>query len=213
MGHIFDTSQAKSSFDLITYNKGCGFLKQLLYLIGEKNLMSALKDYFSNNLWGNTSFPHLMKSLNKFTNRSNNFIDLEKFMMTWLTNRGVNIIQIVYDVDENNIIKRFEIHQTNLSETIYYQIYLIDIMAIFENNNELLENILILNDKITYLNDFVGKKPANAYLPNFNDWGYVLVRYDEKTLEYMENTTFQFSKEYQRVNYLSNIRSVIINKK
>ena len=175
--------------------------------------MSALKDYFSNNLWGNTSFPHLMKSLNKFTNRSNNFIDLEKFMMTWLTNRGVNIIQIVYDVDENNIIKRFEIHQTNLSETIYYQIYLIDIMAIFENNNELLENILILNDKITYLNDFVGKKPANAYLPNFNDWGYVLVRYDEKTLEYMENTTFRFSKEYQRVNYLSNIRSVIINKK
>ena len=213
MGHIFDTSQAKSSFDLITYNKGCGFLKQLLYLIGEKNLMSALKDYFSNNLWGNTSFPHLMKSLNKFTNRSNNFIDLEKFMMTWLTNRGVNIIQIVYDVDENNIIKRFEIHQTNLSETIYYQIYLIDIMAIFENNNELLENILILNDKITYLNDFVGKKAANAYLPNFNDWGYVLVRYDEKTLESMENTTFQFSKEYQRVNYLSNIRSVIINKK
>jgi len=41
----------------------------------------------------------------------------------------------------------------------------------------------------------------------------VLVQYDSKTIDFMENHDFKFKKEYQKNTYLTNIRLVSITKK
>jgi aminopeptidase N len=213
IGHINDTDKAAESFDVITYNKGCGILKQLYYLLGKDSFCKAIREYFTVNQWKNTNYSVLLEVMNKYTERSSKFVELKNFMHSWLSKSGLNTIELEWEENEEGFIIKFRIHQTCSDSNNSYQTHLIDIMGLDEDECCLYEDILIQDNKVTSIDCFFGKKAMKAYLPNFNDWSYVLVQYDSKTIDFMENHDFKFKKEYQKNTYLTNIRLVSITKK
>ena len=52
---VDDTLAAENIFDGISYGKGCAFLKQLFHYISEDVFKTALRSYFKNYEFGNTT--------------------------------------------------------------------------------------------------------------------------------------------------------------
>jgi aminopeptidase N len=84
-----DVQAATASFDAITYVKGASVLKQLAALVGEEAFTAALREYFSEHAWGNTSLSDLMSAVGKASGR-----DLNDWTGDWLDRAGTDRIEL-----------------------------------------------------------------------------------------------------------------------
>src|SRR4051794_3298477 len=57
---VADVATAAATFDAITYPKGAAVLKQLVAFVGEDAFVQALRNYFRNHAWANTTLDDLV---------------------------------------------------------------------------------------------------------------------------------------------------------
>ncbi|MFL6135127.1 MAG: aminopeptidase N [Nocardioidaceae bacterium] len=84
-----DVAEATASFDAITYVKGASVLKQLVALVGPDRFTAALREYFAQHAWGNTSLADLMGAVAKASGR-----DLDDWTSNWLDRTGTDRIEL-----------------------------------------------------------------------------------------------------------------------
>jgi aminopeptidase N len=84
-----DVAEATASFDAITYNKGASVLKQLVATVGEESFLTALRSYFAEHAWGNTTLDDLMHAVQKASGQ-----DLEDWTSAWLDRAGTDRIEL-----------------------------------------------------------------------------------------------------------------------
>src|SRR3954453_18386993 len=90
-----DVAEATASFDAITYVKGASVLKQLVALVGEDRFTAALREYFAQHAWGNTSLADLMGAVAKASGR-----DLGDWTSNWLDRAGTDRIELQRSGDD-----------------------------------------------------------------------------------------------------------------
>src|SRR3954451_5104034 len=84
-----DVAEATASFDAITYVKGASVLKQLVALVGPDRFTAALREYFAQHAWGNTSLADLMGAVAKASGR-----DLDAWTGDWLARAGTDLVRL-----------------------------------------------------------------------------------------------------------------------
>ncbi len=84
-----DVAEATASFDAITYNKGASVLKQLVATVGEERFLEALRGYFAQHAWGNTTLGDLMDAVQHASGQ-----DLEAWTAAWLDRAGTDRIEL-----------------------------------------------------------------------------------------------------------------------
>jgi aminopeptidase N len=89
-GDVPDVAHAMANFDAITYSKGQAVLRQLMAYVGEDSFVDALRSYFRDHAWNNTSLDDLMGAISKASGR-----DLGRWTTSWLDRAGTDTLSLV----------------------------------------------------------------------------------------------------------------------
>ncbi|MCL2781785.1 MAG: ERAP1-like C-terminal domain-containing protein, partial [Actinomycetia bacterium] len=86
---IPDVETAEASFDMITYAKGAGVLRQLVAWLGEDVFAAGLREYFASFGWGNADLADLLARLRAASGR-----DVDAWAAQWLRTSGTNTLTV-----------------------------------------------------------------------------------------------------------------------
>ena len=84
-----DVAFVTANFDSITYAKGASVLKQLVAFVGQDVFVTALRAYFAEHAWGNTTLADLMGAVERASGR-----DLSGWTRVWLETAGTDTISL-----------------------------------------------------------------------------------------------------------------------
>ena len=102
---IRSTEEADGVFDGISYAKGAGALKQLVFLVGKENFGKAMKIYFERRAWKNARLQDLIDIYQEVLNgEPESHLDMQKWNRDWLGTAGTNIIEAVWSKDSSKIV-------------------------------------------------------------------------------------------------------------
>ena len=200
---IKNTDMAESIFDGITYCKGSAVLKQLYFLIGENNFSEKLKNYFIKYSWKNADLENFLESL--FCDdlkKINSAYDVEIFKNDWLKKAGVNEIEIFWNSEKIGKQEIYFLQTASKKEFPTLRYHKLKLAA-FDKNCKIIhtEEIFINNKKKTFMN--FENKNYKAIITNYEDWGYIKMILDKKSLEF-------FKKNIKKIN--SNLTLLLILK-
>ncbi|TAM91804.1 MAG: aminopeptidase N [Jatrophihabitans sp.] len=102
-----DVQTAEVNFDGITYAKGASVLKQLGAYVGVETFLAALREYFAEHAFGNTTLADLLRALEHASGR-----DLGDWSKLWLETAGVNTLHPEFSLGQDGTYTGFEIVQT-----------------------------------------------------------------------------------------------------
>ncbi len=175
-----DTNQAFANFDGITYGKGASVLKQLAFFLGEDVFKKGVQDYFQKHAWGNTELPDFMGALSKAAKR-----DLSAFSKEWLETSGTNTVKTDFTCDAGKIAT-FNLVQSGEPGETQARAHRTMIALLRKTTGNKLQ--LDSNIAITYqgaktaVKDAIGKDCPDMAYPNYQDFDFVKVELDARSL-------------------------------
>ena len=181
-----NTEDAENIFDGISYGKGASFLKQLVAFISEKTFRVGLKTYFQKYAYQNTEFDDFISELQKACDELNQGFDLKSWAYSWINTSGFNIFEphLKATTGDHSTIEEFKIIQSmsTYGENCLreHRIYI----ALYYDNFKKTEvrNIKIDAKEETIIAELAGLPTPDAYLLNYEDWGYGMFLLDERSL-------------------------------
>jgi aminopeptidase N len=178
-----DVQTAEVNFDGITYAKGASVLKQLGAYVGIEAFLAALRDYFAEHAYGNTTLKDLLRALEKSSGR-----DLGEWSQLWLETTGINTIQPSFTLDESGHYASFELVQTAPNEVATTNVVRPHRLAIglyHDDGGKLIRTGRLELDVAgpsTVVEELVGIAQPDLLLVNDDDLAYCKVRLDERSL-------------------------------
>jgi aminopeptidase N len=100
---VADEEQAKSAFDLITYQKACFFLRMLESLLGEQPFRDGLRAYLAAHQFSNTTTEDFWESLEFATKKS-----IRKIASGWTEQPGFPLIKVTTQCVRGNRVISLE---------------------------------------------------------------------------------------------------------
>ena len=89
------TDSVDNMFNGITYGKGCSFLKQLHFLVGNEDFSKATGIYFSRHKWGNSTLDDFINALNDANSEIGEIgVSVKDWCLEFLFTQGVNTLSI-----------------------------------------------------------------------------------------------------------------------
>ncbi len=179
--NILSTEEASSNFDGITYGKGASSLKQLVFLIGEEKFKLGLTDYFRTYATKNTKREDFIKSLQAHTTEN-----LTTWTKEWLQTKGLNTVTTEIVCQEQSL-KEIIYTQGYASGDHILRTHKVE-TALWINESNLSPDevitVKISGEKTTWSPSKKMLCPK-AVFPNWNDYGFVRVILDEKSLDFI----------------------------
>lgn len=163
-----DTNIAFANFDGISYAKGAAVLKQLMFYIGEESFRKGIQKYFKKFEWSNTELNDFRLCLEEVYGQS-----LDKWFHIWFDTTGVNKIETKIS---SNIITLKQTSENKILRPHKIKIALI-------NGNV---QVLDVNIEDEYTEVKITSEPK-LILPNYEDYGYMKVLLDKKSIDYSLN--------------------------
>lgn len=180
---VVDTKTAFTNFDGITYGKGAAVLKQLEYYVGKRAFRNALRNYFKTHEFGNTNLQDFIGALEASSGK-----DLSRWTHDWLKTAGLNSVEteLFCEKGKLNHVKLYQSappkhpqireHRTKLG---FYK--LVDGQLLLQRRQG-----ITFSEKVTALKTRKIACPDFVY-PNLDDYGYVKVVLDPRSLEFIES--------------------------
>jgi len=103
---IPDLRAVEVNFDGITYAKGASVLKQLAAYVGIDAFLRAMRVYFRQHAFGNTTLAELLRTLEQESGR-----DLSSWSAQWLESAGINSLRAEFTLDDKRRYAAFAILQ------------------------------------------------------------------------------------------------------
>jgi aminopeptidase N len=103
---IPDLRAVEVNFDGITYAKGASVLKQLAAYVGIDAFLRAMRVYFRQHAFGNTTLTDLLHALEQESGR-----DLSTWSAQWLESAGINSLRADFTLDDEERYASFAILQ------------------------------------------------------------------------------------------------------
>ncbi|UQU61555.1 aminopeptidase N [Couchioplanes caeruleus] len=89
---VATAADAKAAFDMITYGKGAGLLRQLAEHVGEAAFVAGLARYFADHAYGNATLTDLLAAVGGAAGR-----DLSGWAAGWLRTAGTDVLTVAHD--------------------------------------------------------------------------------------------------------------------
>ena len=208
---IKTTDEVSDLFDPITYAKGAAILKQLYFLIGKEKFHQNIYNYFNKYKWKNVEFCDFIKEISfniKF--KKNSFLDINFFCQEFLKKSGVNKIEVKWDINKKGkqIIKIFQTSFVKKLSTLRF--HKIKFAFFYHNLKYDIKEILVKNEKITYVE--INNIDYKAILPNFEDWGYLKIKFDNLSLDFFFENLYKMKNNLNIIIILNTIFDMVCNK-
>ena len=178
---IVDIDAVKVNFDGITYAKGASVLKQLVAWVGQESFLSALRDYFRANEYGNTVLADLLGALERASGR-----DLSDWSAQWLETAGCNTLRASFDTDGEGVFTSFSVLQeapdrwpTLRSHRIAVGLYDLVDGSLVRTHREELDVVGAKTDVAA----MVGRRQPDLVLVNDDDLTFAKIRLDDRSLQ------------------------------
>ncbi len=176
---VRDTDEALTNFDGITYGKGASALKQLGFLLGDEVFRQGVRDYLAANAWANTELEDFISALANAADRS-----LDDWTRRWLYEAGLNSIQAQYQCQAGKLTS-MALLQTAPDDypTLREQRTQLALYSLAGDRLELTHvQPLLFDDAITPVEGLEGMPCPDFVYPNYQDFAYIKVALDERSL-------------------------------
>ncbi len=179
-----DVQTAEVNFDGITYAKGASVLKQLGAYVGVDKFLAALRQYFVDHAYGNTTLSDLLSALSQASGR-----DLSDWSKQWLETTGINTLRPEYTLAADGTYDSFTITQDAPNEVakdnalrthrLAVGIYRLDDVGALRRAERV---ELDVAGERTEVPQLVGVRQGDLLLVNDDDLTYCKLRLDERSL-------------------------------
>lgn len=103
---IPNLDDAKSAYGAIVYSKAPGVMRQLNYVIGEKNFRNALRSYLKNHSYSNAEWSDLVQEFEKASGKP-----LQKWADAYIKRRGMPQVDVAWSCSPAHRIGHFALSQ------------------------------------------------------------------------------------------------------
>jgi aminopeptidase N len=173
-------SQATSNFDGISYAKGAAVLRQLAAAVGEETFFAAVHDYITAHTWGNATLADLLAAVEAHSGKS-----LAGWSQAWLKTAGANVLRCEFETDAAGAFTSFAVLQEAPARYPTLRPHHVRI-GLYSRNSGTLKRVHQVEADIsgarTELPELAGTAQPDLILLNDGDLGYVIVRFDPRSL-------------------------------
>ena len=173
------TANAFDNIDAITYSKGASTLKQLRHLLGEDTFRKGVHNYLVKYQYKNARLEDFFGALGQAAGR-----DMRPWTAQWLNQAGVNTIAADYRCAGARIAS-FSLRQSAPSAALpTLREQRVQVATFRQQGGKL---VLNKNVAVTYkgattpVPGLVGSACPDLVYPNYQDWGYVKVKMDQRS--------------------------------
>jgi aminopeptidase N len=170
---IASSANAYDNLDAITYIKGASALKQLRHLLGEDVFRRGVRQYLARYQFGNARLTDFIGELGQAAGR-----DLGPWTEKWLYTAGVNVITAQYTCRKGKIM-RFALRQSEQPAPGAQRVQ----VATFGAALALQKKVVVeYKGLLTPVPALVGSACPVLVYPNYQDWGYLKVQLDQRSM-------------------------------
>jgi aminopeptidase N len=174
---IPDVQAVEVNFDGITYAKGASVLKQLGAYVGQDAFLDAMKGYFADHAFGNTTLADLLAALEKSSGR-----DLSHWSAQWLETAGINGMRPEFTVEDGRFTS-FDVVQDAPGDHNVLRDHRLAIGLYSGTPLTRVQRVeLDVTGARTPVPELVGAEQPDLLLINDDDLTYTKIRLDERSL-------------------------------
>jgi aminopeptidase N len=202
---IPDVEAAEAGFDMITYAKGAGVLRQLVAWVGQDAFLTGLRQYFTTYAWGNATLPDLLAELESASGR-----DLSGWVEQWLKTSGTNRLSVEAGVAEGRYAE-VSIRQDGepaRAHRVRIGVYDESAQGLLEPRGAV--ELDVLATARTTVSELVGQ-PAGVLVLNDGDWAFAKVRYDDASLQALIAAAHTLPTTLGRAGAIIALRDLVID--
>ena len=199
---IDSTDETRNAFDGITYAKGAAVLKQLRFYLGEEDFKEGIQRYFMKYALKNTTLSQFLKMLSEGSGKN-----LTQWRKDWLQSAGINTIQASWTCEETlpagkSKISKLKLTQTG-SESYPQPRAHKTLIGLFYFKNGKIETSpspieAVYSQTENEITAAIGKDCPDFILPNYKDYDYVKIQFDQKSLKFIQEHLSQFKDALDR---------------
>lgn len=193
---VDDTSEAFTNFDGITYGKGSSVLRQLSYYLGGDVYQTGVSRHLKKYAQTAATMAQFISVLEEVSEQ-----DLTQWKRDWLLTSGLNRIQVDFQCEQDKI-SDFKILQMAPEEHPVFRTQKIQVaLYAFQHDNLNLFNktSVIYSGKSTRVTALVGQPCPDAVYPNYEDYAYVRVLLDQRTIDTVKQHINHFQENITRL--------------
>jgi aminopeptidase N len=167
----------------------------MYYYIGDEFFSKGLKLYFQQYKWDNTTFGDFIGKMVEVA--GGKLSDLGKLCEDWFKKAGLNEISLDMTIDEKTgKISKFVVKQKPCLEQFPNMItHIVDFIFIYDykdlSKNKIFEKKIIEPKNETSF-DFSNELAPKIVFLNYNDWGYMKLDLDKKSIQGLKEGLVQF---------------------
>lgn len=207
---VATTDDAFTNFDGITYGKGASVLKQLGALLGPEVFRQGVREYLAANAWGNTELDDFMGAMAQAAEK-----DLAGWTRRWLYRAGLNSIEASYQCDGGKISslqllqkapEEYSTLREQRTQLAFYQ----ERAGVLE-----LRDTIALNfaGESTAVAEAVGMDCPDFVYPNHEDWAYIKVNLDDRSIASARSNMNALQDPMQRTMVWYDLYAMVVDAK
>lgn len=194
---INDLNDTQVNFDGITYAKGASVLKQLVAYVGREQFFEGIHHYLDKYSYSNATLADLLAELEETSGR-----DLTSWSHDWLEQAGINTLATEVDEAADGTIARLAIRQTAPDEHPVLRPHRLRVGFFTQNTAGAIERVesfeLDVTGELTDVAAAAGLKRPDFILVNDEDLTFAKLRFDEKSLAFLEAHLYAFDDSLTR---------------
>jgi len=190
-------SEAIANFDGISYAKGASVLKQLAAYVGRDDFFAGIRAYFADHGWANATLADLLHALEASSGQN-----LGDWAKAWLQTAGPNTLRSEFSLDSSGRFTKFAVlqeapeeHPTLRPHHIAIGLYNLSGAGKLARTHQVEVDV---TGPRTEVPDLAGLKQPDLILLNDDDLGYVIVRFDERSLATLTESISAFTDSLAR---------------
>ena len=200
-------SEVTGNLDGISYAKGAAVLKQLVSYVGREQFFAGVRAYFARHAWDNAELSDLLRELEEHSGR-----DLSAWSRAWLESTGPNTLRADFEIDEAGAYRSFAVLQEAPAEHPTLRPHRIAI-GLYERRDGALRRYqrveVDVDGSRTEIPELAGVRAADFVLPNDDDLGYTLLRFDERSLATLGDAIGEFEDSLPRAVSWTNVLDMV----
>ncbi len=195
---VADTDSIGANFDMISYAKGAAVLRQIEYRLGEDVFQKGINTYLRRHAEGNSELEDFVAALAEAAGT-----DLDDWAQEWLHTAGANTIEARFSCADG-LVTDFALLQSASADYPFLRTQKVQV-GFFRDIDGVVVTDAVL--PITYSGEStdvpaaVGKPCPDLVYPNYQDYGYLLVRLDPRTRESITALIGRIDDSFQRVMF------------
>ena len=174
-------SEAIATFDGISYAKGAAVLRQLSVYAGEDNFTAGLRAYLGGHSYGNARLADLVAAVAEASGQ-----DLAAWSKAWLETAGPNVLRCEFSTDRGDRFTELSVLQEASERHPVLRPHRVAV-GLYRRSGGSLARVGRVDVDVagarTAVPSLLGVERPDLILLNDDDTGYVIVRFDQRSLE------------------------------